>query len=134
MGEYRFVSHRTYRRALIGGAGTTLLLVVLTLPFTTHVWKGSWDSYSAYSGTVVDKQREFHLLGLTSRYLILDDGRGHRFKKYVDHYGYAFATVGTFVVKKQGFGEYPRPPGEKTPSELLAEAERIKAQKRAVAR
>ena len=116
------------------GTGAALLLVVLMLPFTTHVWKGSWDYYSAYSGIVVDKQREFHLLGLTSRVLILDDGRGHRFKKYVDHYGYAFAKTGTFVVKKQGFGEYPRQPGEKTPSELLAEAERIKAQKRSLAR
>jgi hypothetical protein len=43
-------------------------------------------------------------------FLILEDAQGHR------------------------FGEYPRQPGEKTPSELLAEAERIKAQKRSLAR
>ena len=71
--ESRVVSHQTYRRVLAGGAGSTLLLVVLTLPFSMDVWQAGF--------------------------------------------------------KKHGFGEYPRQPGEKTPSELLAEAERIKAQK-----
>src|SRR5215510_10309726 len=123
------------RRVLVGGIGTTLLLVVLTLPFTTHIWTGWWDAYSGYSGVVIDKGSEFHFLRpMTDHFLILEDVRGHRFKKYVGHYGYAFTRVGTFVVKKHGFGEYPRQPGEKTPSELLAEAERIKAQKQLPAR
>jgi hypothetical protein len=131
--EYRVVSYRGYRRVLVG-SGTTLLLVVLTLPFTMHVWKGWWDSYSGYSGVVVDKGREFHLLGFANRFLILEDTQGHKFKKYVGHYGYAFTRVGTFVVKNRGFGEYPRHPGEKTPTELLREAERIKAQKKSATR
>jgi hypothetical protein len=37
--------------------------------------------------------------------------------------------VGTFVVKKRGFGEYPFPPGEKRPFELLRELEKQKTEK-----
>ena len=104
-------SYRAYRRVLVGGAGTTLFLLVLKLPFTVHIWKGWWDAYSGYSG------------------VILKDDQGHTFKKYVGHYGYAFTRIGTFVVKKRGFAEYPRQSGEKTPTELLREEERIKAHK-----
>jgi len=133
--EFRLVSHRTHRRVFLGGLGTIFLVVVLTLPFSTNIWLGWWDAYSGYSGVVIDKGSEFHLLRpMTEHFLVLEDAQGHRFKKYVGHDGYAFTRVGTFVVKKQGFGEYPRQPGEKTPSELLAEGERIKAQKRSLAR
>jgi hypothetical protein len=62
-------------------------------------------------------------------FLILRDAQGKTFKKYVGDYGYAFSHVGTFVVKKKGFGEYPLQPGEKTVRELLQNLERIKAQK-----
>lgn len=110
----------------------TLVLVVLTLPFTMYIWKEWWDAYSAYQGVVVDKGTEFHLLGRPnwSEFLILRDEQSNTFKKYVSDYGYAFAKVGTFVVKKKGFGEYPRQPGEKTIHELFDEMERIKAAKK----
>lgn len=103
-------------------------LVLLTLPFTLHIWKGFWDYYWDYSGVVVDKDTEFHLLGRPhfSEYLILKDWHGNIFKKYVGNYGYAFAHVGNFVVKKRGFGNYSLSPGEKTPGELLRKMEGIK--------
>jgi hypothetical protein len=36
-------SYRAYRRVVVIVAGTTLFLLVLTLPFTMHTWKGWWD-------------------------------------------------------------------------------------------
>jgi hypothetical protein len=115
----------------IGQGVPTLVLALLLLPFTVHVWKGWWDSYSAYSGVVIAKDTEFHILGRPnwSMYLILRDAQGNTFKKYVGDFGYAFSHVGTFVVKKKGFGEYPLQPGEKTVRELRQELERIKAEK-----
>jgi hypothetical protein len=43
----------------LGGLGTILLVVVLTLPFSTHIWRGWWDAYSGDSGVVIDKGSEF---------------------------------------------------------------------------
>jgi hypothetical protein len=119
-------SHRIYRRGI-----PTLALVLVSLPFTIHIWKGWWDAYSAYSGIVVEKGVEFRLLGWShfNEFLILKDSQGKSSKKYISDYGYAFAHVGTFVIKKKGFGEYPRQPGEKTPRELFQQMEKIKAEK-----
>lgn len=125
-----FLRARSSRFIYRGGI-PTIVLVLLMLPFTVHIWKGWWDAYSAYSGVVVERDTEFHLLGRPhwSMFLILRDSQGKTFKKYVGDYGYAFSRVGTFVVKKKGFGEYPLQPGEKTVHELFQEMERIKAEK-----
>ena len=125
-----FVQVRASRTVYHGGIAWAVL-ILLTLPFTGHIWKSCWDYYWDYSGVVVEKGTELHLVGRPhfSEYLILRDSQGKTFKKYVDNYGYAFSHVGTFVVKKKGFGNYPLAPGEKTPSELRQEIERIKSER-----
>lgn len=102
---------------------TALLLVLWFCPWR---WKGFLDAYFPYSGVVVEKgiDQNFLLLGGRGRYIVIQDEAGHSTKKYVGYYGYAFAHIGTFVVKKKGFGEYPFPPDEKHPSELLREGEK----------
>ena len=119
-------SSRTASRAGISLALTALL----TLPFTFHVYKAWWDYYFPYSGVVIDKGWEPHLVGGFERYLILNDDRGRPFRKYVGYYGHAFTHVGTFVVKRKGFGNYPLSPGEKTPAELRREVERVRASRK----
>ena len=76
------------------------------------------DYYFPYSGVVVDKGCDIAWAG---RYILIEDTQGRRSKKYVDPYGYAFARVGTFVVKQKGFGRYPLPPGEESPFKTLEE-------------
>jgi hypothetical protein len=89
-------SYRAYRRVVVIVAGTTLFLLVLTLPFTMHTWKGWWDPYSAYSGIVVEKRSEFRLLDRPA------------------------TRVGTFVVKKKSFGNIRDSPGRKPPPSSFA--------------
>jgi hypothetical protein len=120
-----FIWVRSSRIIYRGGAISMLALALLSLPFTVHVWKSWWGAYSGYSGIVVDKGNEFHPLASRhwSMFLILKDAQGKTFKKYVGDYGYAFSHVGTFVVKKKGFGEYH------CNREMFQELERIKAEK-----
>jgi hypothetical protein len=47
----------------------------------------------------------------------------------VSAYGYAYCNIGSYVVKKRGFGEFPRKPGEMTPSEFEQFAKRKREQK-----
>jgi hypothetical protein len=51
-------------------------------------------------------------------YIVLEDSQGHRTKRYVSAYGYAYCDIGSYVEKKKGFGEYPRRPGDLTPRDV----------------
>lgn len=102
-------------------------LVILAL--CPWLWKGIPDAYFPYAGVVVEKGVDSYFgVGGWGRYVIIQDAQGRRSKKYVNYYGYAFAKVGTYVVKKRGFKEYPLPPGEKPPFETLREIQRQKSQ------
>lgn len=107
-----------------------LVAAAVILALCPWLWKGIPDAYFPYAGVVVEKGTDSFLgLGGWGRYLVIQDEQGRRSKKYVGYYGYAFAKVGTFVVKKRGLGEYPLPPGEKPPFETLREIEKQKAQR-----
>jgi hypothetical protein len=103
-----------------------VLPVGIVLLFCPWLWQSMIDGYVSYSGVVVDKGIEHHILGVrgSERYIILRDEKGITSKRYVEHYGYAFTQVGKFVVKKRGLSEYPRRPGERTPGELMRDMER----------
>lgn len=94
------------------------------------LWQGVRDAYVGYSGTVVAKG---NYLWVPFRgmdwYIILEDSHGHRTKRYVGALGYVYCDVGNFVVKKTGFGEFPRKPGELTPSEFHQLVRRKQEQK-----
>jgi hypothetical protein len=106
-----------------------VVATVLVLVLCPWLWQGWIDSYLPYSGTVVDKGIERHLLAVRGdpKYILLRDGSGAIEKRYVGDYGYAFTHIGTYVVKKKGFSEYPHGPNEKTPGELERELRRFKA-------
>jgi len=93
--------------------------IALVLVFCPWLSKGVWDAYVGYSGKVVAKG---NYLWVPFRgvdwYIILEDSSGHRTKRYVNAYGYAYCDLGSFVVKKKGFGKFPRRPGELRPSEF----------------
>lgn len=94
------------------------------IPFLLFFFLCPWglknlsDYYFPYSGVVVEKGYDIAWAG---RHIIIEDTQGRRSKKYVDPYGFAFAKVGTFVVKQKGFGKYPLPPGQKSPFQTLRE-------------
>jgi hypothetical protein len=105
-----------------------VLPVGIVLLFCPWLWQSMIDGYVSYSGVVVDKGIEHHILDVrgNERYIMIRNEKGDISKRYVEHYGYAFTQVGTFVVKKRGFSEYPRRPGERTPGELMRDLERDK--------
>jgi hypothetical protein len=117
----RLLNNRPFRYAAM-----TAVLVALC----PWLWQGVRDSYVGYSGTVVAKGNYLWvpLRGL-DWYIILEDSSGHRTKRYVGALGYAYCDVGSYVVKKQGLGEYPRKPGDLTPSEFEEWARRRREQK-----
>ena len=101
----------------------------VVLALCPWLWKEIPDAYFPYAGVAAEKGVDSYLgLGGWGRYIIIQDEQGRRSRKYVGYYGYAFAKVGTYVVKKRGFGKYPLPPGEKPPFEMLREIEKRKAQ------
>jgi hypothetical protein len=106
-----------------------LTAAAVVLALCPWLWKGIPDAYFPYAGVVVEKGVDSYLgLGGWGLYIVIQDEHGKRSKKYVNHYGYAFAKVGTYVVKKRGLKEYPLPPGEKPPFETLREIENRKVQ------
>jgi hypothetical protein len=117
----RFLNNRLFRYAAM-----TLLLVALC----PWLWQGVRDAYVGYSGTVVAKGNYLWVpLRGIDWYIILEDASGHRTKRYVGALGYGYCDVGSYVVKKKGLGEYPRKPGDLTPSELEEFARRRREQK-----
>lgn len=125
------------RLITIGPLGSALAILFLIFAFCPWTWNLIPDSYFPYSGVVVDKGSDYHLLDrlLTdyddprSYYIILTDERGSRTKKYVNSVAYMLLEKGTFVVKKRGLGEMPLRPGQKSPSEILQELEKRKTGK-----
>jgi hypothetical protein len=111
------------RKICITWGSTTvasLLMTALLLVMCPWLGKRLVDAYIPYSGVVRDKGTEWHwgLPGDPDRYIILEDARGRRVKRYVSAYGYAFAEVGRFVVKERGLGHYPRHPGDLPASQV----------------
>jgi len=81
------------------------------------------DDYISYSGTVVAKGEDYSLIDIfltdnsgPDLYIILQDERGNHSKRYVGSgpsiNDWSRLEIGKFVVKKKGFGEFPRRPGE----------------------
>lgn len=101
-------------RTLVVPYCAATLVLSLVCPW---LWQGYRDAYVGYSGTVVEKG---DYLWVPFRgvdwYIVLEDSKGHRTKRYVSAYGAAYCHVGDYVVKKKGFGEFPKPPGALTPS------------------
>lgn len=107
-------------------AAMTLLLVAIC-PWP---WQGVRDVYVGYSGTVLAKGNYLWVpLRGIDWYIILEDSSGHRTKGYVGALGYGYCEVGSYAVKKLGLGEYPRKPGDLTPSEFEEFARRRREQK-----
>lgn len=105
-----------------------LVAGAVILALCPWLWRGIPDAYFPYAGLVVEKGMDSPLgLGGWGRYIVIQDEQNRRSKKYVGYSGYAFVKVGTYVVKKRGLGEYPLPPGEKPPAEMLREIEKRKA-------
>jgi hypothetical protein len=106
----------------------TLALFFLTIPFCPWIWKEVPDSYFAYSGLVVEKGTEHHPFAGEgwANYIVVEDSRGVRTKKYLSDSEYALVEKGTPVVKKRGFGEFPLRSGQLTPAELSRELEKRK--------
>ena len=75
--------------------------------------------YYPYSGVVVDKGCEFGFA--YGRYIVIQDPKGQRSKKYVGVYGYAYAPIGMSVTKEKGFGKFPLPAGQKPPFQMIEE-------------
>lgn len=101
-----------------------LLLSGICFPW---LWKDLPDAYFPYSGTIVAKGSEDHnwLTGTMTLdyYIVVEDSRGLRTKKYVSAREQALVQIGTYVVKRRGFGEWPLSPGQKDPREILLEHE-----------
>lgn len=110
-----------FRRVDLGWLIPFLLVFFFLSPWGL---KSFSDYYFPYSGVVVEKGYD---IAWRDRYIIIEDTQGRRSKKYVDPYGYAYARVGTFVVKQKGFGKYPLPPGEESPFKTI---EQIKERKK----
>ncbi len=102
--------------------GTTIVFLI-TLPF----WLGKpfLDSYVAYSGTVVDRGTAYDILsGEEDSYIVIEDSRGVRTRRYVTDLTDALLPVGSFVVKKRGFGEVPLRPDRPNPRDRIGELEK----------
>lgn len=101
-----------------------LLLSGVCFPW---LWKGLPDAYFPYSGTIVAKGSEDHnwLTGDMSLdyYIVVEDSRHVRTKKYVTDNVQALVQIGAYVVKKRGFGQWPLSPGQRDPREILREHE-----------
>jgi len=94
-------------------------MVVILLIACPWLWQPVRDAYVGYSGTVVEKGDYMWIpFRGVDWYVILKDSEGHLSKRYVGAIGSAYCRVGQFVVKKKGFGEFPRTPGELTPREF----------------
>lgn len=121
-----FVGARRVTRKLLLNA-VMISAVLLVFPW---LWQSARDAYVGYSGVVVAKG---DYLWVPFRgvdwYIVLEDPQGHRTKRYVNAYGYAYSDIGSYVVKKRGFGEYPRKPGDFTPREIEQLAQRKLEQK-----
>ena len=106
------------------------ILLLVSFVIFPWLWKSLPDRYFAYAGTVVEKGTEDHnwLTGTMTldHYIVVQDERGVKTKKYVSAGEYAFAEVGTYVVKKQGFGKWVLQPGQKDPREVLRDYEKTK--------
>lgn len=95
------------------------VIIAILLAVCPWLWQGVRDAYVGYSGKVVAKGNYMWVpFRGPDWYIIVEDAQGHRTKRYVSAYGYPYCDVGTYVVKKQGFSEFPRKPGEPTPSEF----------------
>lgn len=117
----RFLNNRVFQYA----AMTAVLLGVCP-----WLWQGARDAYVGYSGTVVAKGNYLWVpLRGIDRYIILEDSNGHRTKRYVSALGYVYSDVGSYVVKKKGLSEFPRKPGDLTPSEIERLVETRREQK-----
>ena len=117
----RLLSNRVFQYAAI----TAVLLAVCP-----WLWQGCRDAYVGYSGTVVAKGNYLWVpLRGIDRYIILEDTKGQRTKRYVSALGYAYSDLGSYVVKKKGLGEFPRKPGDLTPSEFEQLARHQREQK-----
>jgi hypothetical protein len=107
----------------------TLILAAVLLPLAWSIGVREWDSYAAYSGVVVEKGMGCGVLCWFGRhhnadlYVILEDGQGHRSKRYVGTTRSAYSSVswwnnvavGASVVKNKGYGEVPRELGTNPP-------------------
>jgi hypothetical protein len=93
-----------------------VVVVVAGIYFDLHSW-GDADLKAAYAGTVVSEGTDYHIIGHPSknRYIVIQDSTGKRTKRYVDENGYMSVKVGTYVVKRAGWGEIPRVPGSPLP-------------------
>ncbi len=92
------------------------VMVAAVLVVCPWLWQGARDAYVGYSGVVVAKGDYLWVsLRGVDWYIILEDSKGHRTKRYVSADGYAYCDIGSYVVKKRGFGAYPRKPGDLTP-------------------
>jgi len=111
------------RRATFRSGAVLVILGLLTIPFCPWMWKSLPDGYFPYSGQVIDKGVEHHLFftgeNHWDNYIIVQGSDGTKKKKYLSDYPYAIVQIGTYVVKKKGFGEIPLRPGQIDPRELL---------------
>ena len=108
----------TFKKYLNSGFTYYAAIAIVLVAMVPRLCFGVRDAYVGFSGTVVEKQRSWMPLRGVNRYIILKDSDGHLTKRYVSAYGYVYCDVGSFVVKKKGFGELPRTPGELTPTEV----------------
>ena len=93
----------------------TTILFLLVLPFS-QLGKSILDSYVSYSGTVVDEGFQYDYLGGESDpYIVIQDSRGDRTRRYVSLATLARVQLSSYVEKKRGFGETPLRPGQKDP-------------------
>jgi len=110
-GARRLVVRTTTYHPLVG----TVILLVVILPFTP-LGKSVVDDYVPYSGRVIDKGFQHDFLGDGSNpYLVIEDARGVRTKRYVSLYTHGIVQVGSYVEKKRGFTEIPLRPGQQDP-------------------
>jgi hypothetical protein len=106
-------------RLLINRLFQFAAMTAVLLAICPWLWQGVRDAYVGYSGTVVAKGNYLWVpLRGIDRYIILEDSNGYRTRRYVGALGYVYCDVGSYIVKKKGFGEFPRKPGDLTPSEF----------------
>ena len=117
---------RSLSRKLLLNAG----IVAAVLIVCPWLWQSARDAYVGYSGVVVAKGDYMWVpFRDVDWYILLEDSPGHRTKRYVSAYGYAYSDIGSYVVKKRGFGEYPRKPGDLRPREVEQLVRRKREQK-----
>jgi hypothetical protein len=106
------------------------VMVAAVLIVCPWLLQGVRDSYVGYSGIVVAKGDYMWVpFRGVDWYIILEDSQGRRTKRYVSAYGYAYCDIGSYVVKKRVFGEYPRKPVDLTPHEVEQLVRRKREQK-----